>query len=89
MARNPERPVGRACTAQIGQAVSASAGSVNTMLRLLQRAGVVERRGEPGGRRLWYRIASGGADDMSGTSYGASGGSGLTRTANAVGVACR
>ncbi len=45
--------------AQLQEAVAASAGSVSTMLRLLQRAGFVERRGERGGRRLWYRIAPG------------------------------
>jgi hypothetical protein len=45
--------------AQIREAVGASAGSVNTTLRLLQGVGFVERRGEPGSRRLWYRIAPG------------------------------
>ncbi len=44
---------------QLQQAVEASAGSVNTMLRLLTQAGFVERRGETGGRRLWYRITPG------------------------------
>lgn len=44
---------------QLAEAVGASAGSVSTMLRLLQAAGFVERRGEAGGRRLWYRIAPG------------------------------
>lgn len=45
--------------AQLREAVSASAGSVSTMLRMLQGAGFVERRGERGGRRLWYRISPG------------------------------
>lgn len=45
--------------AQLQTAIEASAGSVNTMLRQLMGAGFVERRGEPGGRRLWYRIAPG------------------------------
>jgi len=45
--------------AQLQDASGASAGSVNTMLRLLQQAGFVERHGEVGGRRLWYRIAPG------------------------------
>ena len=45
--------------AQLQQAIGASAGSVNTMLRRLQAAGLVERRGEVGGRRLWYKIAPG------------------------------
>ena len=45
--------------AQLKDAVGASAGSVSTMLRLLQGAGFVERRGEVGGRRLWYRISPG------------------------------
>ena len=45
--------------AQLQTAIGASAGSVNTMLRQLMGAGFVERRGEPGGRRLWYRIAPG------------------------------
>lgn len=45
--------------AQLQEAVSASAGSVNTMLRTLRAAGFVERRGEKGGRRLWYRISPG------------------------------
>ena len=45
--------------AQIREEVGASVGSVNTTLRLLRGAGFVERRGEPGSRRLWYRIAPG------------------------------
>ena len=45
--------------AQLQRAVAASSGSVSTMLRLLQRVGFVERRGETGGRRLWYRVAPG------------------------------
>ena len=45
--------------AQLQHAIGASAGSVNTMIRQLQAAGFVERRGEPGSRRLWYRIAPG------------------------------
>ncbi|MDX1643144.1 MAG: MarR family transcriptional regulator [Thermoanaerobaculia bacterium] len=45
--------------AQLEEATGASAGSVNSMLRLLQGLGYVERRGEPGSRRLWYRIAPG------------------------------
>jgi len=44
---------------QLQKAVSASSGSVNTMLRLLQTAGFVERRSEPGSRRHWYWIAPG------------------------------
>ena len=44
---------------QLKQVVSASAGSVSTMLRMLQASGFVERRSEPGGRRLWYWIAPG------------------------------
>ena len=45
--------------AQLKDAVGASTGSVSTMLRLLRGAGFVESRGEPGGRRLWYRIPPG------------------------------
>ncbi len=45
--------------AQLQKVVSASAGSVNTMLRLLQASGFVERRSEPGSRKLWYWIAPG------------------------------
>jgi DNA-binding transcriptional regulator GbsR (MarR family) len=45
--------------AQLQRAVAASSGSVSTMLRLLQGVGFVERRGETGGRRLWYRVAPG------------------------------
>ena len=44
---------------QLKEFVSASAGSVSTMLRMLQLSGMVERRSEPGGRRLWYWIAPG------------------------------
>ena len=44
---------------QLQEAIGASAGSVNTMLRLLQRVGFLQRRGERGGRRLWYSITPG------------------------------
>lgn len=44
---------------RLREVVSASAGSVSTMLRILQASGFVERRSEPGGRRLWYWIAPG------------------------------
>ena len=44
---------------QLKEVVAASAGSVSTMLRMLQTSGFVERRSEPGGRRLWYWIAPG------------------------------
>ena len=46
-------------SSQLQKAVSASAGSINTMLRQLQTSGFVERRSEPGSRRLWYWIAPG------------------------------
>ena len=43
--------------AQLQEAVGASAGSVSTMIRMLRRVGLVDARGERGGRRRWYRIA--------------------------------
>jgi DNA-binding transcriptional regulator GbsR (MarR family) len=45
--------------AQIGEAVDASAGSVNSMVRLLMRGGLVERRGQPGSRKHLYRLRAG------------------------------
>jgi DNA-binding transcriptional regulator GbsR (MarR family) len=45
--------------AQLQKTVMASAGSVNSMLRLLQASGFVERRSESGSRKLWYWIAPG------------------------------
>lgn len=45
--------------AQLQDAVGASAGSINNMLRLLQASGFVERRSEAGSRKLWYWIAPG------------------------------
>ncbi len=45
--------------AELQQAISVSAGSVNSMLRLLQVAGFVDRHGQAGGRKLWYRINHG------------------------------
>ena len=45
--------------AQLQDAVSASAGSINNMLRLLQASGFVERRSEAGSRKHWYWIAPG------------------------------
>ncbi len=45
--------------ADLQQAISASAGSVNSMLRLLQVTGFVDRHGQAGGRKLWYRINPG------------------------------
>ncbi|RLA05493.1 MAG: MarR family transcriptional regulator [Gammaproteobacteria bacterium] len=45
--------------AQLQKAVSASVGSVNTMLRLLQTSGFIERRSEAGSRKQWYWISPG------------------------------
>lgn len=43
-------------SAQLAEAVEASAGSVSTMMRLLERGGLAERIGQPGSRKVWYRI---------------------------------
>ena len=50
--------------ARIGDALSASKGSISTMTRLLERFGVVERVGLPGDRLTYFRVAPGALTTM-------------------------